>query len=140
MNNPTDKNGNIINIGDRVVYRKGTPDEDNGVVTNISDICDELWVEWSDGSKLYIEPEEVEVVSAIPTDTFTKQEEALLQVLLAKKEKADNLRYAAEEAFQRIINELYETSTDCVLADFVINNIDEICNVLQNYKRTVQTN
>ena len=29
--NPKDKNGNVLNVGDRVVYMKGTRDEDFGV-------------------------------------------------------------------------------------------------------------
>lgn len=139
MQNPTDKNGNAINIGDRVVYMKGTI----GVVTSFATVYGKIcpYVKWSDGSVLRCDPKDIKVeVSAVTTDTFTKEDKAMLQLLLAKKEKADKLRDAAEEAFQRVINELYETSTDCVLADFVMNNIDEICNVLQNYKRTVQTN
>lgn len=35
--NPKDKNGNVLNIGDRVVYMKGTPDEDYGVITKFGD-------------------------------------------------------------------------------------------------------
>lgn len=103
-----------------------------------------MYSRWSDNEyhlEKHCDANNVELIeSTVTTDTFTKEDEAVLAALLAKKEKADKLRDAAEESFQRIINELYETSTDCVLADFVMNNIDEICNVLQNYKRTVQTN
>lgn len=148
MNNPTDKNGNTLNIGDRIVYMKGTPKEDYGVITKF-DVPSyggtmRVYSHWSGDEnhpESYCDAHDVELIeSPVSSDNFTKEDEAMLQMLIAKKEKADKLRDAAEESFQRIIDELYETSTDFVLTDFVMNNIDEICNVLQNYKRTVQTN
>jgi len=134
--NPKDKNGNVLNIGDSVVYMKGTPDEDFGVIASMCDKRHELWVEWSDSSVLYIKPGQVELIeSSVTADTFTPEDEALLQKLLAKKEQANKLREDADNSLADLVNEMYEVSKECTLHLFVIENIDEICATLQAYKQ-----
>ncbi len=134
--NPKDKNGNVLNIGDRVVYMKGTFDEDFGVITSMCGISYELWVEWSDGSELHIDPDEVELVKpSITTKTFTPEDEAMLQKLIAKKEQANKLRDDAEKSLGDLVDGLYEVSQECRVHLFVIENIDVICATLQSYKQ-----
>lgn len=139
--NPKDKNGNVLNVGDRVVYMKGTPDEDFGVVKSFeqSPYSDEVWVMWSGGSELYIAPEQAELVessiTSVTTDTFTAEDEALLQKLLLKKEQASKLRNDSEKSLGDLVDQMYDASRSYTLRMFVTKNIDEIWATLQAYKQ-----
>lgn len=139
--NPKDKNGNVLNVGDRVVYMKGTPYEDFGVVKSFeqSSYSDEVWVMWSGGSELYIAPEQVELVessiTSVTTDTFTAEDEALLQKLLLKKEQASKLRNDSEKSLSDLVDQMYDASGSYTLRMFVTKNIDEIRATLQAYKQ-----
>lgn len=141
--NPKDKNGNVLNVGDHVVYMKGTPDEDFGVITKFDDtFCNgtqRVYSFWSDPDcklETHTDPDNIELVeSPVTSDTFTSEDEAMLQKLLAKKEKASKLRDDTEKSLCELVDEMYEVSKGCTLHLFVIENIDGICATLQAYKQ-----
>lgn len=139
--NPKDKNGNVLNIGDRVVYMKGTLDEDSGVITEFHDAFGDgvqrVYSCWSDnnGCATHCDPENVELIESSVTTAFTPEDEAMLQKLLAKKQQALHVKAQAEEDFNDLVMEIRSQIPRHKVSDYLAENIDKICATLQAYKQ-----
>lgn len=139
--NPRDKNGNVLNIGDRVVYMKGTPDEDFGIITKFDNTYgdgDRVYSHWSstDGCESQCGPENVELIEpSVTSNTFTPEDEALLQKLLAKKQQALHVKMQAEEDFDNLVMEIREYVKVNKTSEYLAENTDKICDTLQAYKQ-----
>lgn len=127
-----DKNGNEIKVGDVVRH--------TGVTGEVCEVgpCHYICSSWSDGYwpmtggnvSCY-----VEIVKSTEQETFTEQDEKLLQLLTNKKAQALKEKMTAEEDYDDLRKALYENA-DCInLKEYLAENIDKICDTLQNYKK-----
>lgn len=140
-NNTTDmkdKFGNALKLGDRVVYRKGTEAQDFGTVVESEGAFGDVWAIFdSDGDTYFSCSEDIELIKEI-TETsseFTPEDETLLQQLLAKKQKYSTDKEKANVRYSSLINQLYDVSSVTRLSSYIKQNIDQICDTLQTYKK-----
>jgi Na+/phosphate symporter len=136
--NMKDKFGNALKVGDRVVYCKGTEDRGFGTVIERFANYGEVWVKWdSNNSNLHCESETVELIKELTktSSEFTPEDESLLQQLLAKKEKYSTDKEKAERKYLTIVNSMYTSARAGDLHLYIEENIDQICDTLQTYKK-----
>lgn len=142
-NNTTDmkdKHGNALKVGDRVVYRKGTEDQDFGTVVERISNYGEIWVKWdSNNTNLHCESKDIELIKET-TETsseFTPEDETLLQQLLAKKQKysTDKDKEKAAVRYSGMVAFMNALALEGRLDWYIKQNIDNICNILQTYKK-----
>ena len=133
-----DKHGNALKVGDRVVYRKCTEDQDFGTVVERIANYGEIRVKWdSNNLNLYCESKDVELIKEI-TETsseFTPEDETLLQQLLSKKQKYSTDKEKAAAMYSGMLAFMSALALEGRLDWYIKQNIDNICNILQTYKK-----
>ena len=133
-----DKHGNALKVGDRVVYRKCTEDQDFGTVVERIANYGEILVKWdSNNSNLYCESKDIELIKEI-TETsseFTPEDETLLQQLLSKKQKYSTDKEKAAVRYSGMVAFMSALALEGKLDWYIKQNIDNICNILQTYKK-----
>ena len=140
-NNTTDmkdKHGNALKVGDRVVYRKGTNFQAFGTVVERTDNYGGILVKWDgNNSNLYCESKYIELIKEI-TETsseFTPEDETLLQQLLSKKQKYSTDKEKAAVRYSGMVAFMSALALEGKLDWYIKQNIDNICNILQTYKK-----
>lgn len=140
-NNTTDmkdKHGNALKVGDRVVYHKGTEDQYFGTVVECIANYGDILVKWdSDNSNLYCDSKYIELIKEI-TETsseFTPEDETLLQQLLAKKQKYSTDKEKAAVRYSGMLAFMSALALEGRLDWYIKQNIDQICDTLQTYKK-----
>lgn len=127
-----DKNGKEIKIGDVVKHSGST-----GTVVEVTNdyyICNNWADGYGNGGRMQMSSY-VEIIKSAEQETFTEQDEELLQKLTNKKSQALKSRINAIKAFDDLREALY-THADCIhLQEYITANIDKICDTLQNYKK-----
>lgn len=129
-----DKNGKEIKVGDVVQMDDGS----TGTVSKVTAdyyIC-EYWSDgYGSGNHMQISSY-VEIIKTVTEqETFTKEDEELLQKLTNKKAQALEAEMNAEEDFTDLRVELYNAGRLNNMKHYLTENIDKICDTLQTYKK-----
>lgn len=128
-----DKNGKEIRIGDVVKHSGNT-----GIVAEVTSdyyICNNWADGYGNGGRMQISAYVEIIKSTSEQETFTEEDEELLQKLTNKKAQTLKANMNAEKDFDDLRRVLYENA-DCInLKEYLTANIDKICDTLQNYKK-----